>query len=289
MKKVIVTRENYEEIMFDLLENQYERDVRENILDQIHADTFLSFEWQQWSKAVYSESTEIYKATEAEFIESLTKEEKKKKGLVYYLKPMAIAASIILLIGTYFIFRPSGQLSPGIAGAGTQVVPEKTPDQSNGSQQETPAVAELKEPAVKSERLKPMVDNRSRAQDITPVQADVPLVQPETINVVQVVEKRPETTGFRDTINSMIASARKKNRYKVTVVEERSELQQQNDYQLEEKRYSMADVMNHKDGISLSKFLQNPNSRIITDKETNKVMIEYIAEDHSILVLTLSN
>src|SRR5215216_97394 len=98
MKKVIVTRENYEEVMFDLLENNYPKDVRENILEQIHADTFLNFEWQQWSKATYSESTETYKHAEAAFIENLTKEEeKKKKGLVYYIIPMAVAASILLL------------------------------------------------------------------------------------------------------------------------------------------------------------------------------------------------
>jgi hypothetical protein len=99
MKKVIITRDNYEEIMFGLLENEYSKEVRENILEQIHADTFLTFEWKQWSKAQYTESTEAYKEKEAVFLESLTREPSDRKGFVFFYKPLALAASLLLLLG----------------------------------------------------------------------------------------------------------------------------------------------------------------------------------------------
>jgi hypothetical protein len=105
------------------------------------------------------------------------------------------------------------------------------------------------------------------------------------------VPKEPQSTvpAMQDTIRRMIASAQKQSRYKITIVEEKAGKLDDIGIKADEKRYSMADVMNHKDGITLSKFLENPNSRVITDKVTNKVTIEYMAEDHSILVLTLSN
>jgi len=304
MKKIIVTRENYEEVMFELLENTYSRDVRENILDQIHADTFLNFEWQQWSKAVYSESTESYKNNEAEFIENLTREtstaivfektenlpaedkEEKKKGFLFYMIPMAIAASLLLLIGLYIlnVQEPlnSGEIARKHGPASKGILKEDKGNQLLPSTEENPKsihYAERKNDRVNIEYTKP--EN---------IEADSSPMAPKTILVLEEKKEKPkEIPTFQDTIRQMIAAAKKQPRYKVTIVEEGADAVSDLSYNYVEKRYSMADVLNRKDGITLSKFLQNPNSRIVTDKNTNKVTIEYMAEDHAILVLTISN
>ena len=282
MKKIIVTRENYEEIMFDLLENNYPKEVRENILDQIHADTFLSFEWEQWSKASYTESTEKYKAEEALFIESLTREEEKKKGFVYYMLPLSIAASVILLIGIFFLLQDNPGNKPGLVESG---IPEQAEDIR------TPETSEAPKPAETSTAGKYRYYPSPR-QPIAPERyVDSELTSRDTVIIANINnEEKPATPSIQDTIRQMIASAQqKKPRYKITISEEKINGIAGDDFQFVEKRYTMADVLNRKDGISLSKFLQNSNSRVITDPETNKVTIEYIAEDHSILVLTLSN
>ncbi len=285
MKKVIVTRENYEEVMFDLLENTYPQDVRENILDQIHADTFLNFEWQQWSKATYSESTELYKTQEAEFIENLTREEEKKKGILYYWLPMAVAATILLFIGLYMTNDTTKTTGGGIVRTEERRAPEQKTEQAK---RETGSVEESSNPLNKAEaKQEPGIARENIAQVLIPT---LPLIK-DTLLAVQ--EQKPTmqpVPSFQDTIKSMIAAASRPSRYKVSIQHGVADaIEQESQVSYVEKRYSMADVMNRKDGISLSKFLQNPNSRIVTDKSGNKVAIEYIAEDHSILVLTLSN
>jgi hypothetical protein len=284
MNKVIVTTENYEEVMFNLLEDQYPKDVRENILDQIHADTFLTFEWNQWSKATYSESTEPYKIQEAAFIENLTREEK-KKGLVYYMWPAAIAASILLLIGVFMLY-PSGKIHD------TSIVQTPASGKEKSTEQVNPSESHQTELVKKEETPASRNSKQGLKPGLIKVRETLPIIDNTGDTAVLVeVPKQPEPTvpAMQDTILRMIASAQKQSRYKITIVEEKAGRLDDIGIKADEKRYSMADVMNHKDGISLSKFLENPNSRIVTDKNTNKVTIEYIAEDHSILVLTLSN
>lgn len=284
MKKIIVTRENYEEVMFNLLEDVYPADIRENLLDQVQADTFLSFEWQQWSKAIYSESTETIKAQEAEFIEGLTKEEDKKRGFIYYIVPLAVAASLAVF---FVVFRKQDN------------------DQDPGK-----GIVKTEMPQVKTEKKdSPVIENHiiseNKEQEDMLVQHDVKLIKPDTITVknelvpeikihegprvAEQVKQEVKSPTFNDTIRQMIAYAQKRPRYKVTIVEGEADALVTKSESLVEKRYSMADVLNHKDGITLSKFLQNSSSRIVNDKTTNKVTIEYVAEDHSVLVLTLSN
>ncbi len=283
MKKVIVTRDNYEEVMFGLLEDEYPKDVRNNILDQIQADTFLNFEWQQWSKAHYSEGIEMYKSNEAAFIEGLTKEEKKKRGLMYYMVPMAVAASVLLLLGLYIGFykTPTGERN---------MVDVIYPGQLNNKESKLP----IGDTAINTLPMEKNIAGKS-ANAIEPnkVINGYQIPQTEVRDTLLLVEEKKEiieeTQAQRDTIRTMIAAAQKRPRYKVTIIENQSAEDAGKNYKFVEKRYSMADVLSKKDGISLSKFLQSPNTRIVTDKNTNIVTIEYTATDHSVLVLTLSN
>jgi hypothetical protein len=80
-----------------------------------------------------------------------------------------------------------------------------------------------------------------------------------------------------------------KSRFKLSITEEPITGIEQAEAALKEKRYTMADVMKRKDGISLSKFLDNAKTHIVEDKEKHITYIEYIAADMSVLVVPLTN
>lgn len=285
MKKVIVTRENYEEVMFSLLENEYPKDVRENILDQIHADTFLAFEWSQWSKATYTESTEKYKEEEAEFIESLTREEDHRKGGIFTIyRPFAMAATMALLIGLALVFlntRENRQAT--FAKNGTIEEPELKIVQEKS---ENPSL--IAENTVhNTSKLNSKDYGKMQTKD--EVQTYVNTLPAADSIKAFVVEEDYWEIKMQDTIREMIAKAisKPRSRYQVSIVEGKMDNTLESPYVYAEKRYTMADVLVKKDGITLSKFLDNSNSKII--KKNNTTYIEYIAADMSVLVLTLSN
>lgn len=285
MKKVIVTRENYEEVMFSLLENEYPKDVRENILDQIHADTFLAFEWSQWSKATYTESTEKYKEEEAEFIESLTREEDHRKGGIFTIyRPFAMAATMALLIGLALVFlntRENRQAT--FAKNGTIEEPELKIVQEKS---ENPSF--IAENTVhNTSKLNSKDYGKMQTKD--EVQTYVNILPAADSIKAFVVEEDYWEIRMQDTIREMIAKAisKPRSRYQVSIVEGKMDNTLESPYVYAEKRYTMADVLVKKDGITLSKFLDNSNSKII--KKNNTTYIEYIAADMSVLVLTLSN
>ncbi|HEY1046720.1 MAG TPA: hypothetical protein VGF79_09795 [Bacteroidia bacterium] len=282
---MIITRDNYETVMFGLLENEYPADVREDILQQIEADTFLKFEWGQWSKATYSEGLETYKHHEAEFIEGLTKKDNKGGFIYRMIIPMSMAAALAL----FFLVR-SGNESSEVVGPTISKNQVNTIEKSN-----IEAPLELK-PEKKTAEDKETGKFISKEKNINNID-----VQYEEPVFVEVQNENTETIKpswkqmVEDTAALMVKTAlaqqtEKKSKYKVTVVHETMNgLAYENTEFQEKKYYTMADVMNHKDGISLSKFLSNPRSKVIKDKTTNSTYIEYLADDNSVLVLTISN
>jgi len=283
MKKVIVTSENYEEVMFNLLENQYSKEISENIFEQIHADTFLNFEWKQWSKATYSESTEFYKNNEAEFIENLTKEDTKKRGLLLYWMPISIAASIIFLLGVYNVIGPKVETIPSFVMDKKEIPSMELP--KNFLSDSFQSIEKYKIAGSSKSSVLLIPSNPSQIDSIKNT-----IRYENKIAEVNLEPKTPiESQSFSDTIRKMISEAKRKSRFTYTVIESSADEIIPMQEVTSEKRYSMADVLNRKDGITLSKFLQNSTSRIINDKTTNKVSIEYVAADHSVLVLNLSN
>jgi hypothetical protein len=283
MKKVIITRENYEEVMFGLLENEYSKEVRENLLDQIHADTFLSFEWNQWSKATFAESTEVYRNKEAAFLEGLTRDEKKRGGVFTLYRNYAIAASLVLLIGVSIaIFnRQAETVSPlNISSnnnnkSSRQQVIEKPLETAQNTKEEVPVY-----------RVEKPVFNDYK--EVILVEAQIPdsskfiATKQEQIQPVKVVSNE-------DAPIPVPVKVQAKSRFKVSITEEPLAVIDQMEAALKEKRYTMADVMNRKDGISLSKFLDNAKTHIVEDKEKHITYIEYIAADMSVLVVPLTN
>lgn len=285
MKKVIITKDNYEEVMFNLLENEYPKDVRENLLDQIHADTFLSFEWKQWSKAQYSEGIETYKRDEAEFIESLIKEDSDRKGFwITMYRPLSIAASLIILLGVSIVIFNSTNND----AVTTTITNITTPNQ------ETPLSAPKQElnnsnTIVSKERIdisqkhpKASKDLLVNASEYVAIKVDsvINTVTPQLpiVEVMPVVEK------------TILANENsKRSKYRISIAESSMVDDMPSLASISEHRYTMADVLRQKDGITLSKFLDNAKSKIVEDKTNHITYIEYIAADMSVLVVPLSN
>lgn len=289
MKKVVITKDNYEEVLFNLLEDQYTKEQREDILNQIDADTFLSFEWKQWSKAQYSESLEFYKRDEAPFIESLVKSDDKKGFIISFYRPLAVAASLAFLITMSVLFLRRDNKHDFVDSKVQNSIdsPLTLKSQANPNIKESMALE------GEEQSRKQRIESR-----LTQAERDIPYNQSGDLAEAKdtlLVKEIPVSTyhaTIQDTVEFMIADAIKKynvtkSRYKITITETSMEGREITQYKYNEKRYSMADVMVHKDGITLSKFLDNSNSKIV--KTNNTMYIEYIAADNSILVLTLSN
>ncbi len=283
MKKVIITKDNYEEVMFNLLENEYPKDVRENLLDQIQADTFLSFEWKQWSKAQYSEGIEAYKRDEAEFIESLIKEDSDRKGFWFTMyKPMAIAASFIILLGvSIVIFNNSNNDAVNIklTEVKTKAKPNVIAPNSDDSTESIETITAQNNEVLKrkfAEFNKSILETKLTQID-TMLKIDETAVKEEQVLVSNEVKNQP------------VLETVKKSRYKITIAESDMTDAMPSLASVSERRYTMADVLSKKDGISLSKFLDNAKTKIIEDKTNHITYIEYIAADMSVLVVQLSN
>ncbi|MFM6983828.1 MAG: hypothetical protein ACKOXF_06830 [Chitinophagaceae bacterium] len=280
MKKVIITRENYEEVMFGLLENEYSKEVRDNLLDQIQADTFLAFEWKQWSKASFSESTESYRKNEAEFLESLTREEKKRGGIFILHRNFAIAASLILLLGvSVAIYNRQAETVPPVDIVTTNTnIPseekaiEQAPKTDNSTQKALPfVIASVSARKQNQEEIVLPVQTTDSSSFILSKQEEILPVKLLSIQEPAPVKELP------------------KSRYTISITEESINGIVQTEASLKEKRYTMVDVMNRKDGISLSKFLDNARTQIVEDKEKHITYIEYIAADMTVLVVPLTN
>lgn len=283
MKKVIITKDNYEEVMFNLLENEYPKDVRENLLDQIHADTFLSFEWKQWSKSQYSEGIEAYKRDEAEFIESLIKEDSDRKGFwVTMYKPMAIAASFIILLGvSIVIFNNTNNDAVNIKLTDTKInqSPNVTTPKTDDSNTEKEALVPQQKKDLEGNYVDvklPTINHEVRQIDTL-------------IEAIQTPKKEEVIIVSNEVKNQPVQEVVKKSKYKITIAESNMTDAMPSIAEMSERRYTMADVLSQKDGITLSKFLDNAKTKIIEDKTNHITYIEYIAADMSVLVVQLSN
>ena len=105
--------DNYEEIMFRLVEDDFDESASIDLLQQIEADELFKFEWEAWQKTKFVDPLENYAIESSELTEKiiLIAEPKPagKKRFFYY---WAAAASIFLLIGLLFLLTTDFTSSP---------------------------------------------------------------------------------------------------------------------------------------------------------------------------------
>ncbi len=103
-----ITIDNYEEIMFRLVEDDFDEPTRKELLEQIEGNVLFKFEWDQWQKTRCLDPLENYAAESLALTEKIIQISKSpaftRKRKVLYLAAASIAAlitSIVLLTADF--------------------------------------------------------------------------------------------------------------------------------------------------------------------------------------------
>ncbi|MCB9262491.1 MAG: hypothetical protein H6607_08970 [Flavobacteriales bacterium] len=97
-----LNEENYETVFFKLLENEYDQTERQAILKEIENNSFYSFEWDCWQKAMLQDESEKYAEAHESFFENIKAEAlvvaqpERKRVIPMFRIISAIAASLII-------------------------------------------------------------------------------------------------------------------------------------------------------------------------------------------------
>lgn len=198
---------NYEEIMFRLVEDDFDEPTRLDLLHQIESDTLLKFEWESWQKTKFVDPLENYAIESDEVTEKIIliaePQTTGKKRFLYY---WAAAASILLLFSTLFLLtadfssRPEPEAAETIKKSPTPVKSVITPDQSQA--------APIDVSKQKTFR------NQKQENQILPVVEDFKsIVPPENAlaEIPKIIDSVPVKT------NELAKAPEKKPRYTITI------------------------------------------------------------------------
>ena len=106
--KTTITIDNYEEIMFRLIEDDFDEATRNHLLTQIEGNVLFKFEWEQWQKTRCIDPLENYAAESLILTEKIIQIGKPpifaKRRKILYLAAASIAAlvtSVVLLTADF--------------------------------------------------------------------------------------------------------------------------------------------------------------------------------------------
>ncbi len=198
--------DNYEEIMFQLLEGDFDEQTRNDLLTQIEEDELFKFEWEAWQKTRFSDPIENYldesRDLEASIIQ-IAEPEKHHRKLIFYI---SAAATLFLLISTLFLLTAdfNSKSAKDFAKIKVKII---TPDRI-GIASVKPTV----EPVIKHESKIPakqrkMIESISISEIKTPVE--------QTENLVAEVMILKDSLPVKAIVLAKIEE--KKPRYKVTI------------------------------------------------------------------------
>ena len=118
--------DNYEEIMFRLVEDDFDESTRIDLLRQIESDALFKFEWESWKKTKFVDPLENYTIESRELTEKIIlitePQTAGRKRFFYY---WAASATFIILIISLFILTSDFNSKP------KQEVAEKFPKSQN--------------------------------------------------------------------------------------------------------------------------------------------------------------
>jgi len=69
--KTLINIDNYEEIMFRLVEEDFDAQTTNDLLGQIEKDELFKFEWESWQKTKFVDPLENYLAESSELTEKI--------------------------------------------------------------------------------------------------------------------------------------------------------------------------------------------------------------------------
>ena len=199
-----ITIDNYEEIMFRLVEDDFDKQTRADLLQQIEADELFKFEWESWQKTKFTDPLENYSAESSKLTGKIILIAKSqnagRKRVAYY---WAAAASIILLIGTLFLLTadfsstPKPEVADVVRKTQTPVKRVIKPVQS----QPTPAVISDQKQFRSQKEAKQTLPVAENSNTFIPTEnplAEIPLVidsvPVKTNELAKATEKKPRYT-----------------------------------------------------------------------------------------------
>jgi len=220
---------NYEEIMFRLVEDDFDESTRIDLLRQIESDALFKFEWESWQKTKFADPLENYAIESSELTEKIIQIAEPqiagRKRVAYY---WAVAASIILLIGTLFLLtadflsRPKQEATLPVTKSETPTKDAISPVQNTTVSN---AITDSKQ-AQKQKRnfkFRPLVADSNKNVPPENTLAEIPKVidsiPVKTNELAKAMEKKPrytitiETTPIMDNykLNNDLAQSRKVN------------------------------------------------------------------------------
>jgi hypothetical protein len=203
----IINIENYEEIMFRLVEDDFDESTRIDLLRQIESDALFKFEWESWKKTKFVDPLENYTIESNELAEKIIliaePQTAGRKRFFYY---WAVAASILVLISSLFLLTSDFNLKykPGVATVVSKSQnPAKTVIATVQNNTVTIAVANRKQ--FRNQRI----ENTS-----IPVVTDSNTILP-TKNTLAEILKVVDSIPIRS--NELAKATEKKPRYSITI------------------------------------------------------------------------
>ena len=205
--KTLINIDNYEEIMFRLVEDDFDKQTRTDLLQQIEADELFKFEWESWQKTRFTDPLENYSAESSELTEKIIliaePQTIGRKRVAYY---WAAAASIILLIGALFLLTADYMPKP------KQEVAATVKESLNPAANVVPPV-QNQAAAIEVSEEKPF-QNKETENTIVPATAD-------SITIVSVENLLAEIPLLNDSVavqtNELAKAPEKKPRYTITI------------------------------------------------------------------------
>jgi len=260
-----ITIENYEEIMFRLVEDDFDELTRNHLLAQIEENVLFKFEWEQWQKTLCIDPVENYSDESLALTEKIIQIARPQiltgRRKMFYLTAAAIAALFagVLLLTAIFNTRQE-QVVESISK--TPVHEKFNPLQSQNTDEDN-AQKDLKQP-VKPE--KPEENMRIAAATNTPEMMEI---------VGGEVPALLDSVSESNTIMAVVQQ--KKPRYSVTI----------ETTQLIESKEQMSEIAQN-ERVKLTKVFTNTKIlfRRKPNGEPDKIIL--LGEDESYLCINLN-
>jgi hypothetical protein len=201
--KIQLNIDNYEEIMFRLLEDDFDEPTRTDLLEQIAADELFKFEWESWQRTKFHDALENYEDESRELTDKIlliAEPKPAKRKLIFYF---LAAASIILILGTIFLLNVDHK-----SGSKQAEISKETNHQTSEKQTVTEVKIEKAKqiPIQRKQFQKPnrtnkpspivtdsifIIPDSTMLAEIPPVIDSVPV---KTIELAKVPDKKPRYT-----------------------------------------------------------------------------------------------
>ena len=208
-----ITIDNYEEIMFRLVEDDFDEPTRNLLLEQIEGNVLFKFEWEQWQKTRCIDPLENYTAESLALTEKIILIAKPRvfagRRKILYLAAASIAALItgVILLTADFNFRNMQVVE---SQSKTPAIKYNNPPQSENAHSDyvKNEFKQAQEPKKPKEKDKLTAELSSTTKVTAKVTTETPVILdsiPETkINLASVHQEKPrytvsiETTRIED-------------------------------------------------------------------------------------------